>query len=203
MLNELRSEFKGINKRLTVVFFAIALLLLIFLPGTAKGTGFAAVVALFVALVAYPWQKERDRMLKVSEEKRAAYQAFFEAAELFYAKLRTAAFNTSVDLPDEEFSNLEAAKSELAFHGGRDGVKACAALSQHLKDYRKSVKLCRDKSATDATKQARDIAYEKVNEARVTAITRAREDAGVFDGNTSASEEDIRRLFLLPPLQKN
>lgn len=136
-------------------------------------------------------------ILKVSEEKRAAYQSFFEASELFFAKLRTAAFKGSVDLPDEEFSRLEAAKSELAFRGDRAGVLACAELSQHLKDYRNKVKLCRESSASDATRRARDEAYRKVNDARINAILKAREDAGVFDSKTSASEEDIRSLFLL------
>lgn len=196
-LAELQRELRGVNWILASILTAIALLLIVCLPDTAKGTALAAIIALFVALVVYPWQKERDRMLKVAEEKRAAYQSFFEASELFFAKLRTAAFSSDADLPDEEFSKLEAAKSELAFRGDQAGVEACAELAQHLKDYRKFVKLCREETASEATRRSRDDAYWEVSEARIRAILKAREDAGVFDMKTSASEADIRSLFLI------
>ncbi len=196
-LKGFRSEFKGIYWPFAIVLLVTALILLVYLPGTAKGTALASIVALFVALIAYPWQKECDRVLKVADEKRAAYKSFFEASETFFAKLRTAAFKEGIELPDEEFSKLEAAKSELAFHGGSAGVLACAELAQNLKDYRNKVKLCRDSSATKETKAARDSAYNRVNDSRIEAIVKAREDAGVFDINTSASDDDIRCLFLL------
>lgn len=154
--------------------------------------------ALLIAFGAYPWQKKRDRDLKIAEEKRLAYQHFFEAAETFFARLRTAAFNERASLPDNEFGRLEAAKAELAFRCGEDAVAACADFAQHLKDYRKYVKLCRQAKGgpSQATLASRNEAYHKANAARVSAILMARSDAGTIGAN-SASEETVRKLFMM------
>ena len=50
-------------------------------PGFIDATAplIATATALLIAFVAYPWQKTRDRHLKMNEEKRAAYQRFLRA----------------------------------------------------------------------------------------------------------------------------
>lgn len=151
---------------------------------------------LVIAFVAYPWQKRKDREMKIAEEKRIAYQRFFETSEMFFAKLRAAAFDKEAELPDDEFGRLEVAKAELAFRGANAAVDACADFSQCLKDYRRCVKLCRGKDASIATERARDIVYRKANEARLVAILAARADAGTY-GTESASEPTVRKLFMM------
>lgn len=156
----------------------------------------ASATALVVAFKAYPFQKAKDRELKISEEKRAAYQRFFDAAEAFFAKLRAAAFDPTAKLPDEEFGRLEAAKAELAFRAGRSGVDACAIFAQHLKDYRTNVKLSKASTTTAETKVARDKAYRNANAARINALLAARKDAGI-ETHDSASEDSVRKLFMM------
>lgn len=164
---------------------------------TLAGAFVAACTALAIAFRAYPWQKELDRQLKIAEEKRQAYQRFFDASEMFFAKLRTAAFSDAPMLPDDEFGKLEVAKTDLAFRGSDDAVKKCAKFAQHLKDYRRCIKLCIEAGGgSKATRDARDEAYRAANEARVDAILAARADAGTY-GNKSASEDTVRRLFMM------
>ena len=130
---------------------------------------------MIIGFIAYPWQKERDHDLKLREEHRVAITTFFEASETFFAKLKVAAFNRTAPLPDDDYAKLEAAKASLALRSDDALINACSELAQHLRDYRNKVKLCREDKATKETRDARDEAYKRANEARIEALICSRD----------------------------
>ncbi|UWQ04385.1 hypothetical protein [Aliiroseovarius crassostreae] len=69
-------DFEGLNWLSLGVILVTGGLALLLLPPPARGTGLGAIVALLVAFVAYPWQRERDRANELRKEQRADYRKF-------------------------------------------------------------------------------------------------------------------------------
>lgn len=65
----------------TVSIFATGLVLLFIVGPSGFPTILAAMIALAIAFLAYPWQKEKDDQNKRLEEKRNAYKKFILAIE--------------------------------------------------------------------------------------------------------------------------
>lgn len=184
-----------VNFPLLCVLVAAGIFLILLIP-SASNAIVAATAVLIIGFVAYPWQKERDHDLKLREEHRSAANAFFEASETFFAKLKVAAFNKDMPLPDDEYARLEAAKANLALRSDDGLIRACGELAQHLRDYRNKVKLCRDDRATRETRKARDEAYWKANQARIDALICARETL-VKAGHTHPTSETLKAFFFM------
>jgi len=64
-------QFKGINWLLATSILLAGAAAVYCLPTQAKGYGVGSFTALFIAFVAYPWQKNRDRQLQIELERRA------------------------------------------------------------------------------------------------------------------------------------
>ena len=164
-----------------------------------QGQVILALVTLAVATIVYRWQKSIDRDVKVAEEKRSAYQKFFEAAELYFAELRMTNSDDSAKLPKEQFAKLEAAKAEISYRCSKIGISDCAQFSQALKDYRKNLKIWIEsgRASEGVQKDNRDRSYLKTLDARIVAIMSARKDARI-DFNDDDAEAAIRELFFTP-----
>lgn len=64
-------QLKGMNWPLAILLLLAGVVAVYWLPAQAKGYGIGSFTALFIAFVAYPWQKNRDRELQIELERRA------------------------------------------------------------------------------------------------------------------------------------
>jgi len=71
------SQLSEINWIFATALFLIGLAIVILAPKQAQGYAIASATALFIAFVAYPWQKARDRVNELRKEQREAYRRFF------------------------------------------------------------------------------------------------------------------------------
>lgn len=97
------------------------------IPGFLDATAplIAAITALLIAFVAYPWQKSRDRTLKINEEKRAAYQRFLRATTEHQMRL-SASLRHKHDYGIGESTPKAIAMSyELVTYAPKDVIEIC------------------------------------------------------------------------------
>lgn len=86
-LSKASQDLSGINLPLAAVFIVFGVVLAAISPSQAVGYVIAATVALIVAFVAYPWQKNKDRDLKIEEEKRKVVGELIQALETHFSAL--------------------------------------------------------------------------------------------------------------------
>lgn len=75
-------QLKGINWRFATAIIVLGTLAVYCLPDAAKGYTIGSFTAIFIAFVAYPWQKELDRKLQIEVEMRRMY---VEAIRLIFS----------------------------------------------------------------------------------------------------------------------
>lgn len=134
-----------------------ATFLIIFMPSSAWPAIVGGAAALIIAFVAYPWQKSRDRELKIAEEKRSAYREFFSAAEEFNSLYSSSPGGEVDDAVRKAQSRLGASRAGLALLANPSGLKECgdlyAALLELKKisaDFRRVLKRVQDDVMRDA-----------------------------------------------------
>ncbi|WP_417606564.1 hypothetical protein [Primorskyibacter flagellatus] len=77
-LKDDRSQFRDLNWTAVACLILIGSFAYCLAPKSASGYIIGSITALLVAFVAYPWQKKRDRELKLGEERRSSYRRFIE-----------------------------------------------------------------------------------------------------------------------------
>lgn len=95
----------------------------------------ASGTALAIAFVAYPWQRNRDRQLKLADEKRESYRDFFSRFESFRLAHGTSDNYRSDNSVRESESQLAAATIKLALVASPDCLKMCSDMRKALRRY--------------------------------------------------------------------
>lgn len=175
----------------------VTVFLLIFLPEDSFSAVVGGAVALTIAFVLYPWQKERDRELKVDEERRVSLRNYIRAAEDYYTELsRLARANLYVQ-PQKVFDNLNSAKAEASLFSSGPVLLACRDLQQALIAYHSAVRAFLETRGTDAeprNKKTMDEKYAAVKPALLAMLLTSR--ASLSADSLEKEEEDaLKHLF--------
>ncbi|MCX7566673.1 hypothetical protein OS189_10000 [Sulfitobacter sp. F26169L] len=108
-----------INFLLFALFILLGALLIIILPDATTGV-VAGTSALIIAFVAYPWQKEKDRVLKIEDEQRKALSELIGALDAYMAKVRLSSPLRTACVPNTETERIDV-EMHLAIAGAYSG----------------------------------------------------------------------------------
>ncbi|WP_131725716.1 hypothetical protein ACTTAL_16255 [Rhodobacter capsulatus] len=161
---------------------------------------------LLIGFVAYPWQKERDQKIKISEERRDVYRNFFAAADNYFWHLvqenrRPKTGADKYKLPEEPYVALEQAKARVALNSSMNMLQLSGSYMQALKDFHTAVQNYREcgEQKKKALKEKSDAKYESVERARFDALTAARCEVMSVQSVDPGEKEYLRKLYRLPP----
>lgn len=153
------TQLAEINWIFAAAMLLIGVAVVCFAPEQARGYAIASATALFIAFVAYPWQKARDRANELGKEKREAYRRFFRATldvrqVIFDAKFSSEnEARAAVSAVIEAKTNYDGAVSELCISASQSVVAAAekmhSAIYLLLDEWEKAlVKLLQERSDT-------------------------------------------------------
>lgn len=165
----------------------------------------AAVTALIIAFFAYPWQKRKDRELKIHNEKLIAYRKFVSAVTEHHLLL---GISSSGNITHETILAVSpqflAAGYELLLYAPKEVAIECQKYHAAVLDYHfhtlanlglESYERVRKAHATrvDAAKTA-----QRVRRSAILAIR-----ADVMEESSAASTEVINAYFVATPIEEN
>ena len=162
------------------------------IPGFLDATAplIAAITALLIAFVAYPWQKSRDRALKINEEKRAAYQRFLRATTEHQMRL-SASLRHKHDYGIGDSTPKAIAMSyELVTYAPKDVIEICQRYVATLYVFEEQVWALLRGEVAEVDYEA---AYKASRLARRNAVLAIRKD--VTGETDAASEAAISAFF--------
>ncbi|MFD2174575.1 hypothetical protein [Rhodobacter lacus] len=163
-------------------------------------------VAALGAIVAYPWQKQKDRDVQVDEERRTILRSFLTASENYFVDLGRLAKAVEYKQPKDTFDALNAAKAELSLFVAGDSLHACMRLQQALIAYHSAVKsyletLNSSETVKAANKATRDHTYEVAKEALLEALLVSRKSL-LHEEPIGKEQEALALLYKLPARTK-
>lgn len=190
-------ELSEINLFSTLVFILFGVGLVVIAPSAAKGYAIAGAIALVIAFVAYPWQKNKDRELKVDEEKRRAIGELIHAVERHMAVIKEAN-RVSVDqVPsaDEERVSAQLALSLVRAYGCEAIVLATIEYDKAIRNFARKLEAekplrqtCGINSNTGRLKrspeyieaqEARNLAWKRLTCTREVLFTKFSDELGI------------------------
>lgn len=160
----------------------------------------ASLTALVIAFVAYPWQKKKDRDLKIHSEKLAAYQHFIRELTEFHIMTATKNFvKGDTDALTSRYPQAMAASYALIFYAPKDVIVKSQLYVDALFDlFSFSLQRLRKEEILDDSHLARmEELFDATSKARRAAVLAIRKD--VNDELESASEEAINAFFINTP----
>lgn len=152
----------------------------------------ASGTALWIAYYVYPFQKRKDRELKLQEEKAAVYRSFFDAANNYYEGLKKGWREKNLDGFDASYPDLVKAQEALMLYAPDKIILDCKAYTNALYEYRTHVRVDEGLQSLPVglDSSSRGRAYYLAEERRNNALVSVRVDLW------GCSEQDARRAVL-------
>jgi hypothetical protein len=149
---------------------------------TFAAASIASCTALFIALYAYPLQKDEDRKLQLHSEKRAVYTAVLSSFNSWFAALA----RNQQDSAKERYFDFVGEVMRLQLYGNRAVLYKARALIDIAKKYR-DMRLSQNKAddVSAEMRRQRSELFVQVKAERTAFIATCRSDLMIEDFSTS------------------